>query len=50
MSIHIPVTDELSSILNLLTGDQWKFTFVKTSMVMPKPKVNDKAKSKANSL
>jgi hypothetical protein len=59
MHLHIPVTDEnmwnlladeLSSILNFLTGDQWKFTFVKTLMVMPKPKMSDKAKSKANSL
>lgn len=59
MHLHIPVTNEnmwnslaaeLSSILNFLTGDQWKFTFVKTSMVMPKLKVSEKAKLKARSL
>lgn len=57
--LHIPVTDEnmwdflapeLSSILNFLTGDQWEFTFEKTTMVMPKPKKSDKAKTKARSL
>ena len=41
---------ELSSILNFLTGDQWEFTFEKTTMVMPKPKRSDKAKAKARSL
>lgn len=59
MHLHIPVTDEnmwvllaeeLSSILNFLTGDQWEFTFEKTTMRMPKPKRSDKAKAKARSL
>ena len=59
MHLHIPVTDEnmwdllaeeLSSILNFLTGDQWEFTFEKTTMRMPKPKRSDKAKAKASSL
>jgi len=59
MHLHIPVTDEemwsilssrLSSILNFLTGDQWQFTFFKTSMVMPKPKSSDAAKAKLKTL
>lgn len=59
MHLHIPVTDEgmwnmlaerLSSILNFLTGDQWKFTFFKTSMAIPQPKTSPKAKAKLNSL
>jgi hypothetical protein len=59
MHLHVPVTDEdmwnfesdtLSSILNFLTGDQWKFTFFKTKMAMPKPIVSNKAKAKLNSL
>lgn len=59
MHLHVPVTgenmwnllsSELSSILNFLTGDQWEFTFVDTTLSMPKPKISNKAKSKANSL
>ncbi|MFJ5536338.1 Qat anti-phage system QueC-like protein QatC [Vreelandella titanicae] len=59
MHLHIPVTDEciwnllsgrLSSILNFLTGDQWQFTFYKTSMTMPKPKTSNKAKAKLETL
>lgn len=59
MHLHVPVTDpdmwnfeeeELSSILNFLTGDQWKFTFEKTTMEMPKPKSSEQAKTKAKSL
>lgn len=59
MHLHIPVTDEdmwnmlagrLSSILNFLTGDQWKFTFFKTSLQMPKPIVSKKSKARLNSL
>lgn len=59
MHLHIPVTDEhvwstlsvrLSSILHFLTGDQWQFTFFKTSMEMPKPKLSKKAKEKLKSL
>ena len=57
--LHVPVSDEhmwsslsgrLSSILNFLTGDQWQFTFCKTSMEMPKPKSSDKAKAKLKTL
>lgn len=59
MHLHIPVTDEnlwnklsdrLSSILNFLTGDQWKFTFTKTSLQVPKPIVSNKSKARLNSL
>ena len=59
MHLHIPVTDanlwnmlsdRLSSILHFLTGDQWKFTFTKTSLQMPKPIVSSKSKAKLNSL
>eukprot|EP00487_Bulimina_marginata_P006414 TRINITY_DN25939_c0_g1_i1.p1 TRINITY_DN25939_c0_g1~~TRINITY_DN25939_c0_g1_i1.p1 ORF type:complete len:156 (+),score=7.14 TRINITY_DN25939_c0_g1_i1:148-615(+) len=59
MHLHVPVTDEgmwnlvaaeLSSLLNFLTGDQWQFTFEKTTMTMPKPKQSDQAKAKAKSL
>ena len=59
MHLHIPVTNEnlwnllsgrLSSILNFLTGDQWKFTFTKTSFQMPKPIVSNKSKARLNSL
>jgi len=59
MHLHIPVTDEnlwnmlsdrLSSILNFLTGDQWKFTFTKTSLQMPKPIVSNISKARLNSL
>jgi len=59
MHLHIPVTEpdmwndeakELGSILNFLTGDKWQFTFEKTAMDMPKPKVSKKSKAKANSL
>ena len=55
MHLHVPVIDEemwnveadrLASILNFLTGDQWKFTFFKTSMAMPKPINSDNAKAK----
>ena len=57
--LHVPVTDEhmwnilsgrLSSILNFLTGDQWQFTFFKTSMLMPKAKSSDKAKARLKTL
>ncbi|WP_299082394.1 Qat anti-phage system QueC-like protein QatC [uncultured Paraglaciecola sp.] len=59
MHLHVPVTDddmwnfnepELSSLLNFLTGDQWQFTFEKTTMLMPKPKTSEQAKAKAKSL
>lgn len=59
MHLHIPVSDEdkwnklserLSSILNFLTGDQWKFTFSKTSFEMPKPIVSKKSKVRLDSL
>ncbi|NWO06609.1 MAG: hypothetical protein HLX50_13245 [Alteromonadaceae bacterium] len=59
MHLHVPVTNEdmwnsvepeLSSLLNFLTGDQWKFTFEKTTMSMPRPKKSAKAKAKAKSL
>jgi len=59
MHLHIPVTNErmwgelsnrLSSILNFLTGDQWRFTFFKTSMVIPKPKSSHKAKARLKTL
>lgn len=59
MHLHVPVTDEdmwntvepeLSSILNFLTGDQWQFTFEKTTMPMPTPKTSEQAKAKAKSL
>tara|TARA_R110001583_G_scaffold193666_1_gene362585 strand:- start:2461 stop:3792 length:1332 start_codon:yes stop_codon:yes gene_type:complete len=57
--LHIPVadhklwntlSDRLSSILNFLTGDQWKFTFTKTSLQIPKPIVSKKSKAKLSSL
>lgn len=59
MHLHVPVTDEdmwnklshrLSSILNFLTGDQWKFTFSKTNFKMPKPIVSKNSKARLNSL
>lgn len=59
MHLHIPVNDDnlwnilsdrLSSILIFLTGDQWKFTFTKTSLQMPKPIVSNKSKARLNSL
>ncbi len=59
MHLHVPVTDEdmwnfvepeLSSLLNFLTGDQWLFTFEKTTMPMPTPKTSEQAKAKAKSL
>jgi len=59
MHLYIPVTNEdmwnmlsdrLSSILNFLTGDQWKFTFFKTTLKMPKPIVSNKSKARLNSL
>lgn len=59
MHLHVPVTDEdmwnfvepeLSSLLNFLTGDQWQFTFEKTTMAMPAPKNSEQAKTKAKSL
>lgn len=59
MHLHVPVTEEsmwssvepeLSSLLNFLTGDQWKFTFKKTTMPMPQPKSSVQAKAKAKSL
>lgn len=57
--LHIPVVNDkmwtvfsvrLSSILNYLTGDQWQFTFFKTSMSMPKPKSSHKAKARLKTL
>lgn len=59
MHLHIPViaeslwnmlSDRLSSILNFLTGDQWKFTFTKTTLQMPTPIVSSKSKTRLNSL
>ncbi|MDH5923679.1 hypothetical protein L8R85_21860 [Vibrio splendidus] len=59
MHLHIPVSDptmwgaesaELSSILNFLTGDQWRFTFEQTLMQMPKPKKSKQAKAKTKTL
>lgn len=59
MHLHIPVinenlwnmlSDRLSFILNFLTGDQWKFTFTKTSLEIPKPTVSNKSKARLNSL
>lgn len=59
MHLHIPVknvpmwnnlSDRLSSILNFLTGDHWLFSFLESSMAMPKPKSSKKAKAKLNSL
>jgi len=59
LHLHVPVTNEniwnsvepkLSSLLNYLTGDQWAFTFEKTTMPMPKPKNSKQAKDKAKSL
>lgn len=59
MHLHIPVNDDklwnmlsdrLSSILNFLTGDQWEFTFTKTSLQLPKPIVSNNSKAKLNSL
>ncbi len=59
LHLHIPVTDDhlwndlsdrLSSILNFLTGDQWRFTFFKTSMVMPKLILGKNVKKKLKSL
>lgn len=59
MHLHVPVTNEdmwnklsdrLSSILNFLTGDQWKFTFSKTNFKMPKPIVSKNSKARLNSL
>lgn len=59
MRLHIPVfdddlwnilSDRLSSILNFLTGDQWEFTFTKTSLQIPKPIVSKNSKAKLNGL
>lgn len=59
MHLYIPVfdddlwnilSDRLSFILNFLTGDQWKFTFTKTSLKTPKPIVSKKSKAKLSSL
>lgn len=59
MHLHIPVIDEnlwnmlsdrLSSILNFLTGDQWRFTFSKTSFQIKKPIVSKKSKARLDSL
>ncbi|MCC4820876.1 hypothetical protein LMH81_30610, partial [Vibrio lentus] len=56
--MHIPVINEklwgnlserLSSILSFLTGDQWKFTFTKTLLEVPKPIVSNKSKARLNS-
>lgn len=58
MHLNIPVTDEakwnmlaerLSSILNFLTGDQWKFTFSKTTLQIPNPIVSKNSKARLNS-
>ncbi|MDW7551507.1 Qat anti-phage system QueC-like protein QatC [Pseudoalteromonas peptidolytica] len=59
MHLHIPVTDHylwntlsnrLSSILNFLTGDQWQFTFTKTTFQMPAPIISKKSKARLDSL
>lgn len=59
MHLYIPVTDHnlwnrlsdrLGSILNFLTGDQWKFTFTETTFRMPKPIVSKKSKARLDSL
>ncbi|MDO6582573.1 hypothetical protein Q4491_14595 [Photobacterium sp. 2_MG-2023] len=59
MHLHIPVkdnskwsllADRLRDILNFLTGDQWKFTFFKSSMAIPKPKTSSKAEEKRDTL
>lgn len=59
MHLHIPVANDevwsklsgrLSSILNFLTGDQWQFTFSKTSFQMPDPITSKKSKARLSSL
>jgi 7-cyano-7-deazaguanine synthase in queuosine biosynthesis len=59
MHLHVPVNDEvlwndlskkLESILNFLTGDQWKFTFTKTSFQMPHPIVSNLSRNRLASL
>ncbi|OCQ17944.1 hypothetical protein A7985_25035 [Pseudoalteromonas luteoviolacea] len=59
MHLHIPVKDEnlwtllsdkLVSLLNFLTGDQWKFTFFQSTMELPKPINSNNAKKICNSL
>jgi hypothetical protein len=59
MHLHIPlfndkkwssVEPELCSLLNFLTGDQWRFTFEQTTILLPKPKNSEQAKAKAKSL
>lgn len=59
MHLHIPVNNEqqwsnisnkLISLLNFLTGDQWEFTFFKSSMVLPKPINSKNAKETYKSL
>ena len=59
MHLHIPVANDevwnklsgrLSSMLNFLTGDQWQFTFSKTSFQMPEPITSKKSKARLSSL
>tara|TARA_R110001606_G_scaffold361754_3_gene514957 strand:+ start:15184 stop:16515 length:1332 start_codon:yes stop_codon:yes gene_type:complete len=45
-----PLVDRLSSLLNFLTGDQWQFTFLETSLAMPSPKSSNKAKARLKTL
>lgn len=59
MHLHIPVNNEtkwsnlsgeLGSILNFLTGDQWEFTFSKTTLPIPSPIVSKASKTRLSSL
>jgi len=59
MHLHIPLfnedrwnnlSDRLSSILNFLTGDQWEFTFSKTTFEMSKPIDSKKSKARLDTL
>jgi 7-cyano-7-deazaguanine synthase in queuosine biosynthesis len=59
MHLYIPVTydetwnrlsNRLSSTLNFLTGDQWTFTFSKTTFEMPKPIASKNSKARLDSL
>lgn len=59
MHLHISVNDDvlwnslsgrLESILNFLTGDQWKFTFFKTSLQTPSPIISNVSKTRLATL
>lgn len=59
MHLHVPVSNDamwnreskrLSSILNFLTGDQWSFTFFKSTMATPEPVKSNKSKATLQSL